>query len=123
MWVPPDTNGLAPGYEQVDVSADVKPDELFALASGRETNSAIHINQRDATLWVARLSPGASANVPDAPFVHVFVARGGIDLESSGSLDEGDAARLTAAGNRTMTAADRGAEVVVWETHAEVVPR
>jgi redox-sensitive bicupin YhaK (pirin superfamily) len=123
MWVPPDTNGLAPGYEQLDVSVDFKPDELFPLASGRETGSAIHINQRDATLWVARLSPGARASVPDAPFVHVFVARGGIDLDGAGSLHEGDAARLTAAGARTITATDQGTEVVVWETHEEFAPR
>ncbi len=107
----------------MDVSADFKPDELFPLASGRETDSAIHINQRDATLWVVRLTPGANANVPDAPFVHFFVARGGIDLDGAGSLHEGDAARLTGAGTRTITAAERGAEVVLWETHAEFAPR
>src|SRR5215470_17619543 len=35
MWVPPDTKNLAPEYEQRDVSADLKEDQLFALASGR----------------------------------------------------------------------------------------
>jgi redox-sensitive bicupin YhaK (pirin superfamily) len=123
MWVPPDTNGLAPGYEQTDVSGDIKADQLFPLASGRESDSAIHINQRDATLWIARLSPGASVTVPDAPFVHVFVARGDIDLDGADALHAGDAVRLTDGGSRAMTAGDHDAEVVLWETHAELALR
>ncbi|MBM3940600.1 MAG: pirin family protein [SAR202 cluster bacterium] len=47
MWVPPDTDGIEPGYEQ-----------------------------RDAVLWGGRLPAGGRDTVPDAPFVHVFVARG-----------------------------------------------
>ena len=123
MWVPPDTNSLAPGYEQRDVSADIKADQLFPLASGRESDAAIRINQRDATLWVARLSPRTSTAVPDAPFVHVFVARGDAELDGAGSLHTGDAVRLTGAGARTITAGDGGAEVVIWETHAELALR
>jgi quercetin 2,3-dioxygenase len=123
MWVPPDTNGLAPGYEQTDVSGDIKADQLFPLASGRESDSAIHINQRDATLWIARLSPAASVTVPDAPFVHVFVARGDIELDGADALHAGDAVRLTGAGSRAMTTGDDDAEVVIWETHAELALR
>jgi redox-sensitive bicupin YhaK (pirin superfamily) len=123
MWVPPDAPGLAPGYEQRDVSGDLKPDQLFPLASGREADSAIHINQRDATLWITRLSPRASVTVPDAPFVHVFVARGDADLDGAGALHTGDAVRLTDAGPRTVTAGADGAEVVIWETHTELAMR
>jgi quercetin 2,3-dioxygenase len=123
MWVPPDTNGLTPGYEQLDVAADFERDELFPLASGREPAAAIHINQRDATLWVARLSPGADATVPDAPFVHVFVARGSADLADAGTMHAGDAARLTAAGTPKMTGGEHGAEIVLWETHSDLVQR
>jgi len=115
MWVPPDTNGLAPGYEQVDVTGDVKSDELFPLASGREPGAAIHIHQRDATLWIARLNAGATITVPDAPFVHVFVAYGAVD-----DLETGDAVRLTDAGARSYTAVE-DAELVIWETHAELL--
>lgn len=123
MWVPPDTNGLTPGYEQLDVAADFERDELFPLASGREQGAAIHINQRNATLWVARLSPGAHAAVPDAPFVHVFVARGSLDLAGAGTMHAGDAARLTAAGTPKITGGEDGAEIVLWETHADLVQR
>ena len=120
MWVPPDTRGLEPGYEQRDVSADIKTDDLFALASGRVDDAAIHIHQRDATLWIARLSPGATVAVPDAPFVDVFIARGEADLDGAGTLHEGDAARMTEAGARTLRGGEDGAEAVIWETYADL---
>jgi hypothetical protein len=56
--------------------------------------------------------------VPDAPFTHLFVARGSVDLEGAGRLDEGDAVRLTAVGGQTVTAVD-DAEVLIWEMHAK----
>jgi hypothetical protein len=55
--------------------------------------------------------------VPDAPFVHLFVARGSVDLEGAGLLHEGDAVRFTGTGGQTLTAVD-DAEVLVWEMHA-----
>jgi redox-sensitive bicupin YhaK (pirin superfamily) len=120
MWVPPDTSNLEPSYEQQDVSDAYAKGGLFALASGREPDAAITIHQRDATLWIARLDSGDSTELPDAPFVHAFVARGSVELEGAGTLEQGDAARLTAAGARRITAAPEGAELTVWEAHAEV---
>jgi redox-sensitive bicupin YhaK (pirin superfamily) len=120
MWVPPDTAGIAPGYEQRDVGTEIKADELFPLASGRETDAAISIHQRDATLWIARLSPGQQATIPDAPFVHVFVARGSVALEGADVLETGDAARLTHAGARAVVAENEPAELVIWETWGTV---
>jgi len=120
MWVPPDTNGLQPGYEQRDVNDIVTTDELFPLASGREPDSAITIHQHDATLWIARLTPNASVTIPDAPYVDVFVASGSIDLETVGALEAGDAARLDDAGKLAATASAAGAELVIWETHADL---
>jgi redox-sensitive bicupin YhaK (pirin superfamily) len=120
MWVPPDTNGLAPGYEQRDIGGDITPDELFPLASGRERDAAITINQRDATLWIARLSANASIAVPAAPFVHVLVASGDAHLGDGRELYQGDALRLTHEGTFEVTAGLGGAELVIWETHAEL---
>ena len=71
-------------------------------------------------LWGGRLKPGETVTVPDAPFVHVFVARGGVTLEGAGALATGDAARLTGAGARGLTADPAaGAEVLIWETAGE----
>jgi quercetin 2,3-dioxygenase len=71
------------------------------------------------SLHVARLDPGQSVTVPDAPFAHVYVARGRVDLEAEGALDAGDAARLTAAGERRLAAAEPS-EVLIWEMQADL---
>src|SRR3954470_17965077 len=118
MWVPPDTAGIPPGYEQQDVNDRLEPDVLFPLASGREERAAIQIHQRDATLWVARLGPGRQITLPAAPFVHVFIAEGTAELPGHPPLGTGDAARLVDAGAIDLTAGGDGAHVVVWETYA-----
>ena len=62
-----------------------------------------------------------SVAVPDAPFVHVYVTRGQMDLEAQGLLDARDAARLTATGERRLGAVEPS-EVLIWEMHASLSP-
>ena len=107
MWVLPDTEGIDPGYEQRDVTDALEAGGLVAVAGGPGSGAAIHINQRDAVLWVGRLEPGEEVLVPDAPHVHVFVAVGAADLDGGGPLAEGDAARLTDAGSPRLVAGPR----------------
>lgn len=116
MWVPPDTERIDPGYQQRDINAELDRGGLQPVASGKGHDAAISIRQRDAVLWAGRLQPGEAVAVPDAPRVHVFVARGDASLEGAGPLAEGDAARLTGAGSPTLTAGATGAEVLIWET-------
>lgn len=116
MWVPPDTDGIDPGYEQLDVAAELAGGGLIPVASGRGHDAAIAIHQRDAVLWAARLVAGASADVPDDRHVHVFVAGGSGDLDPGGSLGTGDAARLTEPDGLRFTAGPGGAELLVWAT-------
>lgn len=119
MWVSPDSESIKPGYEQLDISSEMSRGELVPVASGRGHEAAISIRQKQAVLWAGRLAPGQTVKVPDAPFVHLFVARGSGSLEGAGRLETGDAARLTAAGTPTFTAdAAAGAEVLIWETGA-----
>jgi redox-sensitive bicupin YhaK (pirin superfamily) len=123
MWVPPDTQGLTPEYEQTDVSDRLATGGLFALASGREPDAAIKIHQRDATLWVASADAGQELVIPEAPFVHVFVARGDAAFTGrleEGVLEEGDAVRLAGEEPLTLRAGSDGAEVIVWETYRAV---
>jgi redox-sensitive bicupin YhaK (pirin superfamily) len=120
MWVPPDTEGIQPSYEQQDASALLDKGGMFALASGREPDAVITIHQHDATLWIAKLASVETIDLPDAPFVHVFVARGSAALEGAGELDTGDAVRLTATGPIRLTAGDYGGELTIWETHADM---
>jgi quercetin 2,3-dioxygenase len=116
MWVPPDTDGIEPGYEQRDIDEELAKGGLHAIASGRGHRGVITIHQRDAVLWGGRLEPGETVSVPDAPHVHVFIARGRSDLEGAGGLDEGDAARLTDAGALALKGGPEGAEVLIWAT-------
>ena len=121
MWVVPDTESIKPGYEQLDISSQLSKGGLVPLASGAGHHSAIQIRQKDAVLWVGRLKAGEQVRVPDAPFVHVYVAKGTIDLEGAGKLSAGDAVRLTGAGTPLITSDVKDpAEILVWEMKNEV---
>ena len=117
MWVPPDEEGVKPGYQQLDVNGELAKGGLVPIASGRGHDAAIAIRQKGAVLWGGRLKPGESARVPEGRHAHLYVAKGAVALEGAGGLGEGDAARLTAAGTPSLTAdAARGAEVLIWVT-------
>jgi len=79
MWVTPDTPGIDPGYEQLDITAELDGG-LVPVASGRRRHeSAIRIRQQDAALHAARLSASETVTLPDAPFVltsRAWAARG-----------------------------------------------
>ena len=124
MWVVPDELEAAPGYEQLELDPSDLQGRLAVVASGMTRHrdlAAIRIRNRYAALHVARLDLGESVTIPDAPLAHVYLARGRMDLESDGTLDAGDAARLTAAGQRRLTAAEPS-EVLIWEMHADLGP-
>ena len=119
MWVPPDTERIDPGYEQLDVNAELDRGGLVPIASGRGHDAAIAIRQRGAVLWGGRLKPGETVTIPDARHAHLFVAAGGVVLEGAEptALAAGDAVRLTEAGARRLVVDDApgGAEVLIWE--------
>lgn len=119
MWVPPDTERINPGYEQLDINGELNKGGLVPIASGRGHQAAISIRQKGAVLWGGRLKPAETVQIPDGRYVHVFIAKGSAELEGAGELKTGDAVRLIAGGARRMTAhAATGAEVLIWETEA-----
>ena len=115
MWVLPDTEAVDPGYEQLDINRELDRGGLVPIASGKGHDAAISIRQASAVLWGWRLRAGEQVEVPDAGHVHLYVARGTAELESA-ALGEGDAVRLTGAGERPLVAGPDGAEVLIWET-------
>lgn len=124
MWVLPDTDRIKPGYEQVDVSHELEKGGLVPIASGKGHNAAISIRQNGAALWGGKLKPGESVTIPQARYVHLYVARGAAELEGAGILQAGDGARLTGAGTPRITAdAKTGAEVLIWESNQGVETR
>jgi redox-sensitive bicupin YhaK (pirin superfamily) len=120
MWVVPDESGIVPGYEQLEIDDELLAGGLVPVASGMARHdgaAAIRIANRSAALHAARLRPGQHVTLPDAPYLHLFVARGDVELEGAGALAEGDAVRFTATGGQRLTAT-APAEVLVWEMHA-----
>jgi redox-sensitive bicupin YhaK (pirin superfamily) len=120
MWVVPDERGIAPGYEQLEIDHELLSGGLVTVASGMPEHdgaAAIRIKNRYAALHAARLQPGQSVQLPEAPFLHLFVPRGRVTLEGAGPLETGDAVRFTATGGQRVTAAEP-AEILVWEMHA-----
>ena len=123
MWLAPDDAGGEPDYEQCELDDAALRSGLVAVAAGRaDLGAALRIGCRDAVLLAARLVPGQSVVLPDAPWVHLFVSAGAVDLTGGAvpgvvELRVGDAVRLTGAGGPVVTAA-APAEVLVWEMHA-----
>ena len=109
MWVVPEANGIEPGYEQLEIDAELLNGALVPVASGMPRHdgaSAIRIKNQYAALHAARLQPGQSVELPDAPYMHLFVPRGSVLLESAGELSSGDAVRFTATGGQRVTATE-----------------
>ncbi len=120
MWVLPDEPGRTPGYQQLEIDGELLAGGLVTVASGMPAHrnaSAITIGNRYAALHAARLQPGQTVDLPDAPYLHVFAARGEVTLEDGGDLGTGDAARISEAGGLRLTASGP-AEILVWEMHA-----
>ena len=120
MWVVPDEARITPGYEQLEIDHELLSGGLVTVASGMPEHdgaAAIRIKNRYAALHAARLQPGQSVPLPEAPFLHLFVPRGQVTLEGAGPLAAGDAVRFTATGGQQVTATEP-AEILVWEMHA-----
>ena len=86
MWVVLDSAGIEPGYQQMEIEDDLLKGGLVTVASGmagHRDQAAIRISQRDAALYAARMGDSATVVLPEAPYVHLFVARGAVDLEGA----------------------------------------
>lgn len=118
MWVVPDEPSATPSYQQQAVTDQLTSGILVPVVSGlsHHADAAVSLGSSRAAFLVARLEADASVRLPEAPYLHVFVARGAVTLEGTGILSAGDAARLTSSEGRRVTA-DAPAELLVWEMH------
>jgi quercetin 2,3-dioxygenase len=117
MWVPPHDKGIKPGYQQLDVNEQLAGGGLVPIASGAGHADSISIHQRDAVFYGARLVGGATAVLPHAANVHVFVGLGSVELSSGATLERGDATRLSnVSADLEFIGGPNGAEILVWAT-------
>ncbi len=123
MWVFPDQANVPPGYQQMDIRKELEGGGLVPLASGQKKNAALSIHQKDATLWVGRLKANERIRIPEAPFVHVFIATGEATLGNSESLEIGDAARLKNVKDLHLLAHQPQTEVLIWQMNVEKTGR
>jgi quercetin 2,3-dioxygenase len=120
MWVVPDETAIAPSYQQHEIDSGLLDGELVTIASGIPRHeAAITLHNRYAALHGTRLKPGDSVSLPQAPYLHLFVARGRVTCEGIGDLEGGDAARLTDAEARRVMAIEPS-ELLIWEMHAKL---
>jgi redox-sensitive bicupin YhaK (pirin superfamily) len=99
MWVRPDEPGRAPSYLQEEAPLD---EGWLTVPGVRSSRAALH---------ATRLFPERPALLPSAPFVHLFVCRGAISLESGEVLSVGDALRVSDC-DGLMASGD--AELLAW---------
>ncbi len=111
-WVRPDEPDLEPDY----LSADVTMGEGWTCVADGDGRGVVPIAAQGASLHAADLVTGQRLALPDAPRLHVFVARGRAMLGER-LLEPGGAARLLEEGARTVTAED-DAHLVVWAFRA-----
>jgi redox-sensitive bicupin YhaK (pirin superfamily) len=120
MWVAPEETGIQPGYQQHEIDDRLLRSGLITIASGIPKRDApITLHHSGAALHCARLHAGDAIDLPAAPYLHAFVARGRVTCERAGELGAGDAVRLTGTDGGQLTAAEP-AEVLVWEMHAKL---
>jgi redox-sensitive bicupin YhaK (pirin superfamily) len=120
MWVVPDETSITPSYQQHEIDSQLLGAGLVTIASGMPGHeAAITLHNRSAALHGTRLQPGGSVSLPQASYLHLFVARGQVAVEGIGDLQEGDAIRFTDADGRRVTASGPS-ELLIWEMHGRL---
>ena len=118
-----------PGHRPRATSSSTSPASSTAAASvtvasgmaGHADRRAIRIRNSYAGLHAARLGDGETVTLPDAPFVHLFVAKGAVEPRSRRHPRH----RRRRAGSPSATADESPrvggpAEILVWEMHAQL---
>jgi redox-sensitive bicupin YhaK (pirin superfamily) len=114
IWILPEKNGIAPGYEQRAFPAEEVQGKLRLVAArdGRDGSVTLH---QDVDLHVARLAAGNTVNFDLRPgrYAWVQIARGQASLNGD-LLKEGDGAAISAE-KRIELAGETAAEVLLFD--------
>ena len=90
MWVPPDIERIGRATSSSTSTPSLTPAGSCRSRRAAATTRPSDPPARGRALGWAPEARGA-VTVPDAPYVHVFVARGSVTLEGAGALAAGDA--------------------------------
>ncbi|HKP71842.1 MAG TPA: pirin family protein [Pyrinomonadaceae bacterium] len=114
IWIMPERQGIAPGYEQKMFEAEEKRGRLRLIASrdGREGSVTIH---QDAQLYAALLEPGQEVvhQLPAERHAWLQVARGAVELNGQ-TLNQGDGAAVSRE-SQLVIAGRESSEVLLFD--------
>jgi quercetin 2,3-dioxygenase len=119
MWIRPDEAGVAPSYQQGELALGDLARDWVPIASGRHSDAVVSLGSASSTLWVSVLPTGISRRLPDGDLLHVYLARGLVDVDTIGRLEPGDSLRLSGGAAQLRLSARAEAEVLVWEMARE----
>ena len=118
IWIVPEKNGLAPGYEQKTFDAKSKSGQLRLVGSrdGRDGSVTIH---RDVDLYATRPGEGGvvTHELATGRIGWVQVAQGSVTLNGE-QLRPGDGVELDAGATISLTGTSDNAEVLVFDMAA-----
>jgi hypothetical protein len=118
MWISPDESGAPPSYQQRELALGDLASDWVPIASGRHPYAVVSLGSASSTLWVTVLPTGTSRSLPGADLLHVYLARGLVDVDTIGRLEPGDSLRLSGSAQLRLSAYAE-AEVLVWEMARE----
>jgi redox-sensitive bicupin YhaK (pirin superfamily) len=114
IWIIPQEQGLAPGYEQKMFEADEKRGRLRLIASADGRDGSVTIHQ-DAQLYAALLEPGQEVTHRLSSGRHAWVqlARGAVEINGQ-LLRQGDGAAVSDEEQLTLAGREE-AEVLLFD--------
>ena len=114
IWIIPDVQGIAPGYEQRHFDAVDKRGRLRLVASGDARDGSVKVHA-DASMYAGLFDGDETADLAIAPSrrAYVHVARGSVKVNGQ-PLATGDAAMLVDEGKLRIDGG-RDAEVIVFD--------
>jgi hypothetical protein len=78
----------------------------------------VTLGSAGSTLWVTVLPAGVVRTLPPGDLLHVYLARGVVEVEAIGRLEAGDSLRLTESPQLRLSA-HAEAELLVWQMDRE----
>ncbi|MCB5189437.1 pirin family protein [Methylobacillus arboreus] len=117
IWLLPEQDGIAPGYEEKHFAASQKRDHWCLIASRNGEEGSLHIHQ-DVALYATVLTENqqVSYDMRSGRSVYIQIARGSVTLDEL-LLEAGDAAKVDAQQRIEITAGEE-AEILLFDLPA-----